>query len=164
MQWLYGFYTVKLYGWVCVNFVEVARMVTWWRMGGVGELRSVIRRDIYTQRQTRGTHSLCLSVHCWSKLRKPWQPFNGLSQSNRFRALTMDPGTKPDSSRLIVQNLCVYARVCKCVYCWSYSVPVTKVIDSHYEDRTDRHFLPVSLLVLTGLIKWVLQLICCANI
>lgn len=90
-------------------------------------------------RNTHGTLSLCLSLHCWNKLRKPWQSFNGLSQSNRFSALTMDPGTKPDSSCLIVSNLyvcvCVHVRVCACVCvcCWKSLILII---------RTDR---PVTL-------------------
>lgn len=40
--------------------------------------------------------------------------FNGLSQSNRFRASTMEPGTKPRQLRL---NCSYPARVCVCVPC-----------------------------------------------
>lgn len=42
----------------------------------------------------------------------------------------MDTGTKPGSSHLIVENLCVCAYVSVCT-----RAPVTKVNDSHYEDR-----------------------------
>lgn len=92
--------TVQLCVCVCVAAVEAA-------VRGKGEaFFFLVTGVIRSKRALLHRHTLGHSPQQCT-LRKPWQPFNGLSQSNRFRALTMDPGTKPDSSCLIVQNLCV---------------------------------------------------------